>query len=36
MGMAEYDKACGAYKNAMAGAFEEKAAAKKEKVPGCQ
>ena len=36
MGMAEYDKACRAYKKAMSGAFEEKAATKKDKVPGCQ
>jgi tetratricopeptide (TPR) repeat protein len=36
MGMAEYDKACAAYTKAMTGAFEEKAAAKKDKVPGCQ
>ncbi len=36
MGLAEYDKACAAYSKAMSGAFTEKAAAKKDKVPGCQ
>jgi len=35
-GLAEYDKACSAYTKAMSGAFTEKAAAKKDKVPGCQ
>ncbi len=34
-GTAQYDKACEAYNNAMIDAFEERAAAKKEKVPGC-
>lgn len=36
MGMAEYDKACASYKKAEVGAFKEKAATKKSKVPGCQ
>jgi len=34
-GNAEYDLACEAYNNAMFDLFEERAIAKKEKVPGC-
>ncbi len=37
MGMAEYDKACTAYTEAMKSTtFAEKATTRKEKVPGCQ
>lgn len=35
VGTAEYDLACEAYNNAMVDVFEERAIAKKEKVPGC-
>lgn len=34
-GNAEYDKACEAFNNAMVEEFEERAMAKKEKIPGC-
>jgi len=34
-GTAEYDQACQAFNNAMVDIFEERAIAKKEKVPGC-
>jgi len=34
-GIAEYDLACESYNNAMVDIFEERAIAKKEKVPGC-
>lgn len=36
VGTAEYDLACEAYNNAMVDVFEERAIAKKEKVPGCE
>ncbi len=36
VGTADYDKACQAYNNALVGVFEERAQAKKERVPGCE
>ena len=35
VGTAQYDLACEAFNNAMVEEFEERAMAKKEKVPGC-
>jgi tetratricopeptide (TPR) repeat protein len=36
VGNADYELACQAYNNALVGVFEERAMARKEKVPGCQ